>query len=178
MPDGNGVALIYSKDLPDVVLSWDDGALPSAGDSAEARFINPKQRAMTNNDWLDLKLGNKNDYLVKLAAVRAKHALQKRYVLWPSGSARSEWNVYENDDGSYIADGEFSVWFEDGKPNEKGSYKNGKPDGHIQEWDINGGIITDGAWIDGVPSEGLCRDLSDGRKVKRFKDGKVVVDTK
>ena len=74
-------------------------------------------------------------------------------------------------DGTYMNDGEFVVLFESGEQNEKGAYKDGKPDGRIQEWDIKGVVVTDGIWVNGKPQSGLCRDQTDGKKIKQYKDG-------
>jgi hypothetical protein len=173
-PDGNAVALIYAKEISDVVLSFDADALAGAGDSAGVKYVRPEQRPLTDEDRKILKLGTKAEYLANLVANRAKREQHRRFMLWPNGKLRSVWHVFEAQDGTYMPEGVFEVWFDDGKLNERGSTKNGKFDGRLQEWDVNGNLLTDGTWVNGKPHEGLCRDLSDASTIKQFKDGKVI----
>lgn len=79
--------------------------------------------------------------ILLLAIACTKH--EKRETKYEDGQLQEQFFVKETKDGSFIKDGEYKSWYEDGQNQEAGKYSNGVKVGNWKSWHENGQLKFD-----------------------------------
>jgi len=95
--------------------------------------------------------------LVLASAIVSCSKHEKRETKYDNGQVKEQFLVKETKDGSFINDGEYKTWFENGQSETFGQYADGKKTGNWKKWYKNGQLESDKNYkidsLDGAFSE-------------------------
>lgn len=103
-------------------------------------------------------------YLTTILLITACKKHEIRETKLPDGQLIEQFQVIENKDGSFIKDGYYKTWFENGQIESQGDYSNNKKTGIWKTWFDNGQIEMECSYKE---------DSLDGDFKKWFENNKV-----